>query len=62
MTSAAIKELHAAWEKDGAMAFDDAPGTWKKAKTDDGAPSCCSAFWQGSSTRVYVRLHKRLRR
>lgn len=35
MTSSAIKELHATWEKSGAIAFEDAPGTWKKAKNDE---------------------------
>ena len=32
--SALIKEMYASWLKDGAMAFDDPPGTWKKLKDD----------------------------
>ncbi|KAG1657034.1 hypothetical protein FOA52_004121 [Chlamydomonas sp. UWO 241] len=39
MASGAITALYAEWEKDGAMAFEDAPGSWVKSTDDsnDGA-------------------------
>jgi len=34
MTSPGLKELLASWEKNGAMAFEDAPGAWVKSEED----------------------------
>jgi hypothetical protein len=39
MPSSAIKEVFASWEKDGAMAFEDAPGAWSKS-TDENGGAC----------------------
>ncbi|GAX83439.1 hypothetical protein CEUSTIGMA_g10864.t1 [Chlamydomonas eustigma] len=35
MTLPALKDLLTAWEKSGAMAFEDAPGAWIKTKEDE---------------------------
>lgn len=34
--SAVIKDMYGIWLKDGAMAFEDPPGTWRKMKDDKG--------------------------
>ncbi len=32
--SSSMKHLITGWQKDGALAFEDAPGTWLKSKDD----------------------------
>eukprot|EP00955_Chlamydomonas_euryale_P109406 365930-Chlamydomonas_euryale.AAC.27 len=54
MASGAIKALFERWEKDGAMAFEETPGSWTDSV--DGVCACGSMHvaWRRAQARQHV--------